>query len=729
MAWETHAAKIAFPGFAKDWDRLNAQLYGGHPFFDSRFVGPLLECFASGREKLCIHRANGAVSGALIVQPEGAGRWVLFRPSQAQASAILVGAVSHLKTLFATLPGFVWTIEFHAVDPRYSPDFSRLDLAMIVSAHARTIGIHPEMNFADYWESRSKNLKANVRRYFNRSEKEYGTPNLAKLTGHDEMALGVDRFGQIETAGWKGAAGTAVCPGNRQGEFYSKVLARFALSNQAAVYELHVGEQLAASRLVISNEEMLVILKTTYDESLARFAPGRILLYRLIEEQLENRSGKAIEFYTDATREQAEWSTFGCTVKSIQLFRNDVCVAAFSILKAIRRNLRGTGQRRPPLEKDTGRVNVEACADVESFSTAHFDLHEFAARNNIEVSIDWFALLQKTVYPDDPGVRYYFVTENSQPATILPVRLTTRGRVRTVESLGNYYTSLYTPLLSKNSDLLALRHLLVAATRDHGGAHVMRFAPMDPASPGYTGLLNELRAIGWIPFRFFCFGNWFLRVDDDWAGYLRKRSANLRSTIKRMNKKFAAEDGTLEVVTSPEQVEQAIAAFQEVYSSSWKIPEPYPDFVPSLIRRLADSGMLRLGIARLRGKPIAAQLWIVGEDRASIYKVAYDEAFAAFSPGTVLTAHLLQYVIEQDRVKEVDFLIGDDKYKQIWMSDRRERWGIVAYNPRTLIGLVLLGRETLGRIVKSARQTVRGVVFRSWQPDSAEKRRSLSCAK
>lgn len=729
MVWETHAAKIAFPGFAEDWDRLNAQLYGGHPFFDSRFVGPLLEYFASGKEKLCIHRANGAVAGALILQPAGAGRWALFRPSQAQASAILIGAVSPLKTLFASLPSGVWTIEFHTVDPRYSPDFSRLDLAMIVSTHAHTIGIHPEMSFTDYWEGRSKNLKANVRRYFNRSEKEHGTPLLTKLTGHEEMATGVDRFGQIETAGWKGTAGTAVCSGNRQGDFYAKVLASFALSDQAAVYELRVGEQLAASRLAISNEEMLIILKTTYDESLARFAPGRILLYRLIEEQLESRSGKAIEFYTDATREQAEWSTFGCTVKNVQLFRNEAYAAVFSVLKALRRNLRGAGHRRPPSDENVQRVNVEACADIESFSSAHFDLREFAARNNIEVSIDWFALLQKTVYPNDPGVRYYFVADNGQPTTILPVRLTTRGRVRTIESLGNYYTSLYTPLLGKNSDLLALRHLLAAATREHGSAHVMRFAPMDPASPAYTGLLNELRAIGWIPFRFFCFGNWFLRVVDDWDGYLRKRSANLRSTIKRMNKKFAAEDGTLEVVTSPELLEQAIAAFQEVYSSSWKIPEPYPDFVPSLIRRLAGNGMLRLGIARLRGKPIAAQLWIVGEDRASIYKVAYDEAFAAFSPGTVLTAHLLQYVIEHDRVKEVDFLIGDDKYKQIWMSDRRERWGIVAYNPRTLIGLALLGRETLGRVFKSGWQTLRGALPQAGQPDSTAKRRPLSCAK
>jgi hypothetical protein len=59
----------------------------------------------------------------------------------------------------------------------------------------------------------------------------------------------------------------------------------------------------------------------------------------------------------------------------------------------------------------------------------------------------------------------------------------------------------------------------------------------------------------------------------------------------------------------------------------------------------------------------------------------------------------MQYVIEQDRVTEVDYLIGDDAYKKSWVSDRRERWGLVAYNPKTASGLLGLGRELTGRTV------------------------------
>ena len=708
MVWEMYAAKAEFPRFAPEWDQLNLALYGGHPLFDSRFIGSLLDCFGNGKEQLCIHRTNGVVSGALILQADGFGRWTSFRPSQAQAMAVLLSEAGQLVSLFQRLPGFPWSIELYAVDPRYSPDFSQLALVNSASVNAHTIGIQSGLSFAEYWEQRSKNLKANVRRYTNRAEKEFATPELSEITDRAEMNAGVCRFGELETAGWKGLQGTAVSIDNPQGAFYSTVLGRFALSNQAAIYELRVGEKLAASRLVISNGQMCVILKTTYDESLSRFAPGRVLLYRVIQARLDKLPAEAIEFYTNATRDQVEWATFGCNIQNIQVFRSDSFAVAFSTLKAIRQTLRKendleTTPSAPPAVND-----IKVFTSVDAFANNEFELDDFTGKENFESSLDWFDLLQKHVYTNDVGIRYYFAGSDKRPTTIVPVRLSKKGVMRTVESLSNYYTSLYTPLLTIDSDMLTLRYQLATASRDHGGAHVMRFAPMDIESPTYNALMTELRAIDWIPFGFFCFGNWYLKVNENWEGYLKKRSGNLRSTIKRMTKKFAAAGGTLEIVTGPDGIEQAIAAFHEVYSASWKFPEPYPEFIPALIRRLSALGRLRLGIARLEGRPISAQLWIVGEGTASIYKVAYHEAFSQYSPGTVLTSFLLQHVIEQDQVKEVDFLIGDDSYKQIWMSDYRDRWGIVAYNPRTIIGCGLLLKEVFGRIAKRIYSQIAG---------------------
>lgn len=700
MSWAFYPAQASFAQYAADWDRLSAALYGSHPYYDSRFVGPLLKYFADGKEILCVHREQGGINGAVILQSRGMGRWAIFRPAQAQITPILVADAGLLKQLLKALPGFAWSIDFYAIDPRYAPAFSCASDDVIISTQARTIGVESGTPFEAYWNHRPKNLRSNIRRYSNRLEREAGRSEFSCLNAVEAMTDGVRRFGELETAGWKAAAGTNVSIDNLQGQFYAEVLSRFSATSQAEVCELTIGGQLAASRLLIGNQQMQVILKTTYDEGLARFAPSRLMLYQLIERQLDQHPERTIEFYTNATRDQVEWASFSCNIHNVQLFRNGAAVLAYTFLKALKYRNQGNPVAEPRADEVFASLVVTSCASVGELVAEGVALDQFWANESIEDSLEWFDLLQKQVFPNDPGVRYYLTTEQGKPAAILPLRKTRQGAVCTLESLSNYYTSLYPPLMDEACDSKVFGRLLAAATRDNRNAHVMRFAPMDPYSPAYPALLNELRATGWVPLTFFCFGNWFLKVDGSWDDYLSKRSGNLRSSIKRRNREFFARGGTLEIVSGAEDLEQGIAAYLEVYAASWKKPEPYPDFVPSLIRLLAAKGMLRLGIARLDGQAIAAQLWIVGKTKASIYKVAYHEAHATLSPGTVLTSYLLRHVIEHDQVNEVDFLIGDDEYKKIWMSDRRERWGIVAFNRRTFIGCILMAKEIVGRMVK-----------------------------
>ena len=146
--------------------------------------------------------------------------------------------------------------------------------------------------------------------------------------------------------------------------------------------------------------------------------------------------------------------------------------------------------------------------------------------------------------------------------------------------------------------------------------------------------------------------------------------------------------------------QRMLADYQSVYASSWKQAEPHADFIPGLISLCARKGWLRMGVARLQGRAIAVQLWMVAQGKVEIYKLAYDEAYKAYSPGTLLTQLLMQHVFEQDAAVEIDYLIGDDDYKRGWMSQRRERWGIIAFNPRTLGGLVGWSREAIGRQVR-----------------------------
>ena len=79
---------------------------------------------------------------------------------------------------------------------------------------------------------------------------------------------------------------------------------------------------------------------------------------------------------------------------------------------------------------------------------------------------------------------------------------------------------------------------------------------------------------------------------------------------------------------------------------------------------------------------------------------------------------LMEHVIDKDKVAEVDFLIGDDAYKRDWMSDRRERWGIIAQGPRTLAGGVGLIGKILARKLKPIKLWIMSRRARSVKQDS-----------
>lgn len=328
---------------------------------------------------------------------------------------------------------------------------------------------------------------------------------------------------------------------------------------------------------------------------------------------------------------------------------------------------------------------------------------ERAERRNVEFGLPWYRNLVDTVYPDHAGIRFYVVRHNGALLAVLPLRAERTASGWRLHSLSNFYTTLYEPVLEAGIAPADLVPLVSALRRDFPGFASLMLSPMDVSAPAWSTLLCALRLAGLAAFDYFSHGNWVLPVTGRWAPYLAERDGQLRSTIKRMDKKFAAAGGRLEILRTSDAMQDAIAAYEAVYRASWKKPEPFPDFMPGLMQTYAASGALRLGLAWLDGKPIAAQLWIVSHGRAVIYKLAYHEDFKAYSPGTLLTARLMEQALDIDQVREVDYLVGDDPYKTAWMTERRERRGIVAYNPRSAWGLAGLTRECIGRILKLVR--------------------------
>jgi CelD/BcsL family acetyltransferase involved in cellulose biosynthesis len=87
-----------------------------------------------------------------------------------------------------------------------------------------------------------------------------------------------------------------------------------------------------------------------------------------------------------------------------------------------------------------------------------------------------------------------------------------------------------------------------------------------------------------------------------------------------------------------------------------------------------------------------------------VLKLAHDEAFKPISPGTVLTAWMLRRLIGEEGVAAIDFGRGDDPYKQLWTSARRQRIGVVLATPWQPAGAALLLRHGLGRLRRALRR-------------------------
>jgi hypothetical protein len=203
---------------------------------------------------------------------------------------------------------------------------------------------------------------------------------------------------------------------------------------------------------------------------------------------------------------------------------------------------------------------------------------------------------------------------------------------------------------------------------------------------------------------FFDFGVWYQATSGlSFARYHDGLPAQLRNTWQRKRKKLTG-GGRLHLAFSCDGagLEQNIADYETIYRASWKVAEPDPDFMPALMRACAAVGALRLAVYHLDGEPAAAQLWIVWRGRATIFKLAHDERFSEYSLGTLLTMELMERILEIDRPFEIDFGRGDDPYKKLWLPQRRERWGLLAANPRTARGLALSLREAAAGLFRRA---------------------------
>ncbi len=328
-------------------------------------------------------------------------------------------------------------------------------------------------------------------------------------------------------------------------------------------------------------------------------------------------------------------------------------------------------------------------ADAESAARGSLDR---VAGGALFDRLDWF---RRTWTHCAPGDRPLIVRARAEGSDAWLFLAETGNAAK---GLASWYTLAFRPIITGTPSEPTARALIVAIARrlrPRLAAISLDHVPEAEAELVRSGFSRA----GWVARVTPQTANWSIDVTGkSFADYWAERPGQLRSTAKRKAAKTPMELTILDRFN-----DAAWDDYASIYADSWKPEEGSLDFVRAMAEHEGAAGTLRLGIARIEGRAVAAQLWTVEHGTAIIHKLAHRQEVAELSPGTILSQAMFEHVIDRDRVALIDFGTGDDRYKADWMDTRVMRMRVELFNPRKPAGLIGAAKAGLRALVGRGR--------------------------
>ncbi len=298
MRWTFAPAKHSFAEFRSLWDSVNSS-HSNHVLLDSDFVESLIRYFGSA--KLLVGMSENSHRAMALVHPTAKGVWSSFQPSQAPIGLVLFAPDERgeqIRALLKSLPKYALQLAILHQDPDCSPwprSVASADVEVVDYIDTPRLAINS--TFEEYWNARSSNLRHNLARQRRRLADSGRRLEWVVLCRQDEVRVGIAEYGRLESQGWKSQTGTAISTDNTQGKFYTDVLERFCFKGEGFIFQLLLDGVVVATDLCLVRNRMVVVLKTTYDESLKSFSPGLMMREEELRWLWSQGQVKVIEFY------------------------------------------------------------------------------------------------------------------------------------------------------------------------------------------------------------------------------------------------------------------------------------------------------------------------------------------------------------------------------------------------------------------------------------------------
>jgi hypothetical protein len=221
----------------------------------------------------------------------------------------------------------------------------------------------------------------------------------------------------------------------------------------------------------------------------------------------------------------------------------------------------------------------------------------------------------------------------------------------------------------------------------------------------------------------------YLASELDGDAYLKQSLSPHHLREFRRLKRRLAETGTLEhrVARTTDEIRLGVEAFLTLEAAGWKgrertamaIDRFRAAFAREAVDRLAELDICRVHSLVLDGKVIACLIVFVEAGIAYTWKTAYDEAFATYSPGTLLMIEVTRQHLEDPNIEATDSCAVPDHsvMSRLWSERKPLATFVVGLTPdgdratRQAASQLHLYSETR-KLARTLRNRVKGLLKR-----------------
>ncbi|MBL8578657.1 MAG: GNAT family N-acetyltransferase [Mesorhizobium sp.] len=187
----------------------------------------------------------------------------------------------------------------------------------------------------------------------------------------------------------------------------------------------------------------------------------------------------------------------------------------------------------------------------------------------------------------------------------------------------------------------------------------------------------------------------FLETTLDGDAYLKTTLSKHHLGEYRRLKRRLAEQGKLvhRVARGPEEIRPAIEGFLALEAAGWKgrrrtalaMDRYRAAFAREAVHGLAENDLCRIHSLTLDGKLIASLIVFVEAGVGYTWKTAYDESYAAFSPGVLLMIEVTRQHLEDPNIERTDSCAVPDHpmVSRLWGERRPMGTLLIGMTPAT----------------------------------------------